>query len=119
MNRSRECFSDLLNPVDVTPTQIHDEQVGEDIQITVTDVNAVIKSLKTGKAPGEDDIRPEMLKAMKVYSVLWLTRACKVACRTGQAPEQWQTSVVIPIHKKGDKEEMQQLYGHISHQCSG
>ena len=46
-------FSDLLNLVDATPIQIHEEQVGEDIQITEADVNAVIKSLKTGKAlPG-------------------------------------------------------------------
>ena len=66
-------------------------------------MNAVIKSLKTGKAPGEDDIRPEMLKAMNIYGVRWLTRVCKVACSTGQAPKQWQTSVIIPIHKKGDK----------------
>ena len=31
----------------------------------------------------EDDIRPEMLQAMNMYSVRWLTRVCKVACRTG------------------------------------
>ena len=103
LNRWRDYFSDLLNPVDATPIQIHEEQVGEDIQITEADANAVIKSLKTGKAPGEDDIRPEMLKAMNIYGVRWLTRVCKVACSTGQAPKQWQTSVIIPIHKKGDK----------------
>ena len=34
LNRWRECFRDLLNPVDATPTQIHEEQVGENIPIT-------------------------------------------------------------------------------------
>ena len=103
LNRCRDYFSDLLNPVDATPTQIHEEEVGEDIQITEADVNAVIESLTTGKAPGENDIRPEMLKAMYIYGVRWLTRVCKVAYSTGQPPKQWQTSVIIPIHMKGDK----------------
>ena len=102
-NRWREYFSDLLNPVDATSTQIHEEEVGEDIQIAQAVVNAVITSLKTEKAPGENDIRPEMLKAMNMYGGCWLTRVCKVACRTGHAPKQWQTTVIIPIHKKGDK----------------
>ena len=103
LNRWRDYFSDLLNPVDATPIQIHEEQVGEDIQIIEADVNAVIKSLKTEKAPGKDDIRLEMLKAMNIYGVCWLTGICNVACSAGQAPKQWQTSVIIPIHKKGDK----------------
>ena len=88
LNCWREYFSDLLNPVDAPPTQIHEEQVGEDIQITKADVNAVIKSLKTGKAPGEDDVRPEMLNAMNMSGVRWLTRVFKVTCRTGLAPKQ-------------------------------
>ena len=58
-------------------------------------MNALIKSLKTGKAPAEDDIRLEMSKAMNICGVRWLTRVCKVACSTGQAPKQWQTSVII------------------------
>ena len=103
LNWWRDYFSDFSNPVNAIAIQIHEEQVGEDIQITEADVNAVIKSLKTGKAPGEDDIRSEMLKAMNMYGVRWLIRICKVACSTGQAPEQRQTSVIIPIHKKGDK----------------
>ena len=67
LNRWREYFNDLLNPDNTTSTQIHEEQIGEDIQITAADVNAVIKSLKTGKARGEDDIRLEMLQAMNTY----------------------------------------------------
>ena len=81
LNQWKECFSDLLNPVDATSTQIHEEQVGEDIQITKADVNVVIKSLKTKKAPDENDISPEMLKAMNMYGVYWLTCICKVVCR--------------------------------------
>ena len=76
-------------------------------------MNAVIKSLKTGEAPGEDDIRHELLKAMNLYGVRWLTGVCKVACRTAQAPTQWQTSVTIPIYKKGDKRKCTN-YGCIS-----
>ena len=111
LNRWRDYFSDLSNPVDAKPTKIHEELVGEDIQITEADVNAVIKSLKTGKAPGEDDVRPEMLKAINIYDVVWQTRICKVACRTGLTPKQWQTSVIIPIHKKGDKRKFTNYRG--------
>ena len=111
LNWWREYFSDLLNPVDITPTQIHKEQVGEYIQITEANVNAVIKSFRTRKAPCEDDIRPEMLKAMNVYGVRWLTRVCQVACRTGQTPKQRQTSVVISIHPIGDKTKCSKYRG--------
>ena len=114
LNRWREYFSDLLNPVDATSTQIHEEQFGEDIQITEAGVNAVIKSLKTGKAPGEDDIRPEMLKAMNMYGVRWLTHVCKVVCRTGQAPKQCQTSVIMSIHKKEDKRKCTNCRAYLS-----
>ena len=61
LNRWIECFRDLLNPVDATPTQIHEEPVREDIPITEANVNAVIKSMKTEKTPVEDDIRPKRL----------------------------------------------------------
>ena len=48
---------------------------------------------------------------MNGYGVRWLTRVCQVACKTGQAPKQWQTSVVIPIHKKGDKKKCNNYRG--------
>ena len=65
MNKLREYFSDPLNQVDATPTQIYEKNIEENIQITETGVHAVIKSLKIGKVHGEDNIRPKMLKANK------------------------------------------------------
>ena len=69
LNQWREYFSDLLNPFDTALIQIYKEKIGEDIRITKADVNAVIKSLKTGNAPGENYIRPEMLKAINLSGV--------------------------------------------------
>ena len=76
------------------------EQIGEEIHLTEAEMSAVIKSLKAGKAPGEDDIQPEMLKTMNKFAVCWLTRVFQVSWKTGEIPKQWQTSVLIPIYKK-------------------
>ena len=51
--------------------------------------------MKTGKAPGEDGIKPKMLKTINVYGIRWLTRVCQEVCRNELAPTQWQTNVVI------------------------
>ena len=32
-----------------------------------------------------------------------MTRVCQMAWKTGEVPNQWQTSVLIPINRKGGK----------------
>ena len=78
---------------------------GEKIHLTKAEVRTAIKCLKADKALRVDDIRPEMLKVMNNFEVRWLTRVCQVAWKTGEVPKQWQTSVLIPIHKKGHKKK--------------
>ena len=48
-----------------------------------------IKGIKSGKAAGEDEIRPEMLKALTGEGILWLTRVCQVAWKFGKTPRDW------------------------------
>ena len=58
-------FEDLLNPVKVsthyTQEVIH---VGEEEVFTAAKVETAIKGINSGKPEGEDEIRPEMLKAL-------------------------------------------------------
>ena len=46
-----------------------------------------------------------MLKALNEERVLWLTRAFQVAWKLIKTTKDWQTSVVIPMHKKDNLKE--------------
>ena len=76
------------------------EQIGKEIHLTEAEVSTAIKYLNAGKAPGENDIRPKVLKAMNNFVVRWLTRVFQVAWKTDEVPKQWQTSIRKKGHKK-------------------
>jgi len=57
----------------------------------------VVKKILGSKAPGVDEIRPEMLKAPGIVGLSWLTRLFNVAWGSGTVPLDWQTVVVVPI----------------------
>ena len=47
--------------------------------ISGVDVTEVVKNLLAGRAPGVDEIRPELLKTLDVVGLSWLTRLCNIA----------------------------------------
>ena len=65
-----------------------EEQIGKEMYLTKAEVSTTINFLKADKAPGEDDIRTKMLKAMNNFGVCWLNRVCQVAWKTGEVPKQ-------------------------------
>ncbi|GAA6082711.1 uncharacterized protein LOC111191400, partial [Tachysurus ichikawai] len=74
-----------------------------DSSISQAEVTEVVEKLLSGKAPGVDEIRPEYLKSLDVVGLSWLTRLCNIAWRLGTVPLDWQTGVVVPLFKKGDR----------------
>ena len=96
----------LLNPVKASTRDTHNmTHLEEDEVFTAAEVATAIKGIKSGKAAGEEEIRPEMLKALTGEEILWLTRVCQVAWRFGKTPRDWQPGVIIPIFKKGDRKQ--------------
>ena len=104
VGRWKEHFEELLNPANTSSVEEAGlEDSGVSSFISVAEVAEVVKKLLGGKAPGVDEIRPEMLKALDIVGLSWLTRLYNVAWASGTVPVEWQTGVVVPIFKKGDR----------------
>jgi hypothetical protein len=68
------------------------------------EVEIVIAKLKKNKSPGSDQIPAELIQAggeilllsviHKLVNGLWNKK---------ELPDQWKESIILPIHKKGDK----------------
>ncbi|GAA6106566.1 receptor-type tyrosine-protein phosphatase F-like, partial [Tachysurus ichikawai] len=104
LGRWKEYFKVLLNPTDMSSTE-EAEGGGSvvDSSIPQAEVTEVVEKLLSGKAPGVDEIRPEYLESLDVVGLSWLTRLCNIAWRLGTVPLDWQTGVVVPLFKKGDR----------------
>ena len=79
----------LLKPTN-SPSMVEAELEadGGSSSISLVEVTAVVKQLHSGKAPGIDEIRTEMVKAL-------------FAWESGTVPKEWQTGVVVTRLKKG------------------
>ena len=61
-----------MNPVKALTHDTHEvTYLGKEEVFTAAEVATAIKRIKSGKAAGEDEIRPEMLKALTGEGILW------------------------------------------------
>jgi len=93
--RCKEHFEEFLNQ-----TSTSSEDLGEAPPKPLAEVAEVVRKLFSGKEPGVDEIRPELLKTPDIVG---LTRLFSVVWRSGTVPVEWQTGVVVNIFKKGDR----------------
>ena len=84
----------------------NDDRPNEDIQIeepTLDGVKRAIKSLKNNKATGIDQISAELLKHGGEALDNQIYKLTLKIWRQEEIPEDWETGVIMPVHKKGDK----------------
>ena len=68
------------------------------------EVEKAVLSLKQGKSPGQDNI-PKLIKHGGSGMVNALTAICQHIWKDKAWSDDWVQSIIIPIHKKGDKRE--------------
>ena len=108
LNRWREHFQTIFNYNFNEEIRLQDLETDSDGQLQISPPNFneichIINNLKTNKAPGSDNIPPELIKyggrmlKQKIYNLItdiW---------REERLPDQWNEGVICPIFKKGDR----------------
>ena len=69
------------------------------------EVNWALGSITTIKASGGDGIPVKLFQILKADAVKVLHSTCQRIWKTQQWPQDWKTSVFIPISKKGNAKE--------------
>lgn len=70
-----------------------------------------IKRLKNNKASGEDGIVAEHLKAAGPNTVKEITQIIRHIWQTERIPEDWKSALIHPLHKKGDRADVNNYRG--------
>ena len=71
--------------------------------VTREEMAIAIKVMKPGKAAGSSEVWAEMISASGVVGVSVMVELCQRVLDEKGMPDEWQTSVVVPIFKeKGD-----------------
>ncbi|KAK8747748.1 hypothetical protein OTU49_016574, partial [Cherax quadricarinatus] len=81
------------------------QQVLDDIQTTEEEVKKLLSDLDTSKAMGPDNISPWVLREGAEMLCVPLTTIFNTSLETGQLPEKWKTANVVPMFKKGNRNE--------------
>jgi hypothetical protein len=113
MARRRNSFSQILNVHGVSEVRQAEIHTAETLvpQPSALEVELAIEKLKSHKSPGIDQITAELIKAgcrtirgmiHKLIIAIW---------NKDELPEEWKESVIVPIHKKGDKTECNNYRG--------
>ena len=87
-------------PSSVTPLSADDDL---DAPLSEEEISAAISQLRSGKAPGLDGISLEMLLLGGEVTVRWLKSIFDTIWVTESVPKDWQSQLLVPLHKKGSR----------------
>jgi hypothetical protein len=113
LNRWKNYFCELLNvhgAGGVRQTEIHTAEpfVPEP---SASEVEVTIGKLKRYKSPGVDQIPSELIQAGGETLRSEIHKLIKLIWNKEELSHQWKESIVVPIHKKGDKTDCSNYRG--------
>jgi hypothetical protein len=113
LNRWKNYFCQLFNvhrAGAVRQTEMHTAEPFVP-QPNSSEVEVAIGKLKRYKSPGVDQIPAELIQAGVETLLSEIHKLSKLIWSKEELPHQWNESIVVPIHKKGDKTDCSKYQG--------
>lgn len=106
-NIGLDMFNNILNPSN--PESISTNINISSMYLKPVTQNELIKhinNLKNNTSPGEDGISTEVIKHIHEYILTPLEHIINLIFKSGKVPKHLKSSVIIPIHKSGSKNDI-------------
>ena len=81
---------------------------------TMQELNTIVNNLEDNKTPGMDNIHNEMLRHMGPEARKGLLRIMNLSWCSGTLPQEWTTSLLMPIHKPTKPDHLPASYRPIA-----
>ena len=111
--RWRDYFSQLLNVHGVNDVRQTETHTAEPLvpEPSAFEVELAIEKLKSHKSPGIDQIPAELIKEGCRIIPYQIHKPIVSIWNKEELPEEWKESIIVPIHKKGDKTDCNNYRG--------
>jgi hypothetical protein len=105
LNRWKNYFSQLLNVHNVSDVRQIDLHTAEPLLSgrSRLEVEIAIAKLKKYKSSGSDQIPAELVQAGDEMLLSAIHKLINSVWNKEELPGQWKESIVVPVHKKGNK----------------
>ena len=111
--RWRKHFSQLLNMHGVSDVRQTEIQTAKPLvtEPSASEVQLAIEKLKSHKSPGIDQRPTELIKAGGRTIRCEIHKLIISIWNKEELPDEWKESIIVPIHKKGDKTDCNNYRG--------
>ncbi|XP_076069458.1 uncharacterized protein LOC143041451 [Oratosquilla oratoria] len=93
------------------------EEEDEFEEITTEEIVYALKKMKNNKSPGCDELAVEMLKQGGQEIKMYLKNIFNHAWNEGAIPDEWNSALICPIFKKGNKRKLLRAVKSIYKDC--